>query len=225
MKYIYGIIDSNTENSFGPCLPTDLSSEALAKEEASAQVGRITTCEEVYTISYQDISAVVSDSQFVDYTTFPKNQVARYLLRHQQVIEKIIDTYTIIPMRMGTYALNKEEVEEILSKGYKTFKDIFKKVVNKIEVDVVATWSDFSSVLREVSEEGEIKEFKQTILNKKEGITVDDQIKIGVMVNNHLNEKREKYAFEIQTSLVEAGEGIKVHELMNDKMVVNTAFL
>ena len=215
MKYIYGIIDSNTEKSFSPCLPT----------EASAQVSGITTHEEVYAISYQDISAVVSDSQFVDFTTFPKNQVARYLLRHQQVIEKIMDTHTIIPMRLGTFANNNEEIKEILTKGYSTIKNIFEGIKESREIDVAATWSDFSSVLREVSEEGEIKEFKQTILNKKEGVTVDDQIKIGVMVKNQLNEKREKYALEIQTSLNKVSESIKVHEPMDDKMVINTAFL
>ncbi|MDP2755273.1 MAG: GvpL/GvpF family gas vesicle protein, partial [Nitrospirota bacterium] len=90
-KYIYGIIEDSEEKVFNS---------------------------EVHTIPYQDISAVVSDSSFVDYTTLPKDQVAKFLLTHQQVIEKVMDSYTIIPMKLGTYAFNIREIEEILSKGY-----------------------------------------------------------------------------------------------------------
>jgi len=213
MKYIYGIIDSKTDS---PCLPT----------EASAQAGGITTREKVYAISYQDISAVVSDSQFVDYTTLRKDEIARYLLRHQQVIEKIMDTHTIIPMRLGTFADNNEEIKEILTKGYSTIKNIFEGIKESREIDVVATWSDLNVVLKEIAEEGEeIKEFKQSLLNEKKGVTIDDQMKVGMMVKNHLNQKREKHALEIQASLNKVSESIKVHELMDDRMVINTAFL
>jgi len=222
--YIYGIINSNREEGFGPCGITAYE-EVYSVRDITEAAKDSKISNGVYTIPYQDISVVVSDSQFVDYTTFPKNQVARYLLRHQQVIEKIMDSHTIIPMKLGTYALSKEEVEEILSKGHNEFKDILKKAENKIEVDVVATWSDLNVVLKEIVEEEEIKEFKQALLNKKEGITVDDQMKIGIMVKNYLNQKREKYALEIQTSLSKVSEDMRVHELMDDKMVINTAFL
>ena len=86
-KYIFGIIETDKEEFLGCC--------GFAADK------------KVHTIPYQDISAVVSDSSFLDYTTLPKDQVARYLLTHQQVIEKLMDSYTIIHMRLGTYAFNK----------------------------------------------------------------------------------------------------------------------
>ena len=58
-KYIYGII--------------------AAPEERLFNSYRRNICEGVYTIPYQDISAIISDSQFVDYTNLPKHQIARYL--------------------------------------------------------------------------------------------------------------------------------------------------
>src|SRR3990172_9999723 len=112
-KYIYGIIEASEEKVFN--------TYGFAAHE------------EVYTIPYRDISAVVSDSLFVDYSTLPKDQAARYLLAHQQIIEKVMDSYTIVPMKLGTYALNIREVEEILSKGHTSFKEIFKKIDNVIE--------------------------------------------------------------------------------------------
>ena len=205
VKYIFGIIESAKEEFFGPC--------------------GVTAYEEVYTIPYQDISAVVSDSLFVNYTTLPKNQVARYLLTHQQVIEKIMDSHTIIPTRLGTYAFNIREIEEILSKGYAMFKDIFRKINNKIEIDVVATWSDLNSIIKEIGERKEIKEHKEKLMSVPEGVSVKDQVKIGSLIKNILDKEREKIASEIKAILAKMSIDLRPHDLMDDRMIFNVAFL
>jgi len=199
-KYIYGII------------------EAVHPDTKSFGVG-------VYTIPYQDISAVLSDSQFVNYTTLPKNQVAKYLLVHQQVIEKIMDSYTIIPMKLGTYAFNNREVEEILSKGYAIFKDVFMKINNKIEIDVVATWNDLNSIIKEIGEGEEIKELKEKLMFKPEGVSSKDLIKMGSLIKNILDKEREKLASEIKDVLGKVSIDSREHGLMDDRMILNIAFL
>ena len=157
----------------------------------------------VYTIPYKDISAVVSDSEVTDYTNLLKDALARLLLRHQQVIEKIMENFTIIPMRLGTYCADEDEVRHILVKGYCRIKDIFKEINGKIEIDVVAIWNIFDDVLKEIAEEEEIKEFKQSLLNKKEGVTLNEQMKIGVLIKGYLDKKRKKYSNKIESSLKE----------------------
>lgn len=204
-KYIYGIIEASEEKLFDLC--------------------GFAAYEEVYTIPYQDISAVVSDSPFLDYTSFPKDQVARYLLKHQQAIEKVMDSYTIIPMRLGTYAFNIREVEEILSKGYMKFKDIFRKIDNKIEIDLVATWNDLNSTIKDIGELQEIKELKERIMTRPGGVSVGDQIKIGSRIKTILNTKREKISSEINGALGKVCVNIKAHDLMDDRMIFNAAFL
>ena len=72
-----------------------------------------------------------------------------------------MDSYTIIPMKLGTYAFNIKEVEEILNRGYQTLKDMLMKINNKIEMDVVATWNDLNSVIKEIGKGQEIKELKE----------------------------------------------------------------
>ena len=203
--YIYGIIEASEEKLFDLC--------------------GFAAYEEVYTIPYQDISAVVSDSEFVDYTSFPKDQVARYLLKHQQVIEKVIDSYTLIPMRLGTYAFNIEEVKEILCKGYMKFKDIFRKIDNKIEIDVVATWNDLNSVIKEIGEEQDVKKLKEESMSKPEGVSAKDQIRIGNLIKNILDNKRERCALEIETGLKDVSIDFRKHDLMDDRMIFNIAFL
>lgn len=203
-KYIFGIIETDKEEFLGCC--------GFAADK------------KVYTIPYQDISAVASDSSFVDYTTFPKDQVARYLLTHQQVIEKIMDSYAIIPMRLGTYAFNKGEVKEILCKGRRKFKDILKKIGNKIEIDVVAAWNDLNSTIKEVGEVQEIKELKEKLMSRPGGVSVEDQIKIGSLLKSVLNKKRKKISSEIRVALERVSIDLRMHDLMDDRMILNAAF-
>jgi len=216
-KYIYGIIPRAFSGEVNP--------RSLESEKASAQASGVTTCEQVYTISYQDISAVVSNSEIIDYTHMLKDALARGLLRHQQVIEEITLEHTVIPMRLGTFACDEDEIKAILAKGYRIIKDIFAKVSGKIEIDVACTWSDFTSTLKQIGEEKEIKEFKESLLSNLKGVTVDDQMKIGVMAKKALDQKRENYAFQIQAVLKTASCNFRDHELMDDKMVANFAFL
>jgi hypothetical protein len=212
-KYIYGIIPRR--------------SLSRAKSRDSGQVnsnGEGLFGGWVYTIPYRDISAVVSDSEIVDYTHVLKDALARQLVTHQKVIEEIMPEHIIIPMRLGTFASDEKEVRDILNKGYRVIKEVLGKIKDKIEIDVVATWSNFASALKEVGEEKEIKEFKERLLANPKGITVDDKLKVGVMVKKALDERRQKYAFQIQNALKTVSQAFKVHEVMDDKMVINTAF-
>lgn len=231
-KYIYGVINSNIEEFFSLDGITALGSrkagafaESYPLKSPTGVVNSSKICRGAYTISFRDISAVVSDSEIIDYSHAPKDTLARLLVCHQQVIEKLMTNHTIIPMRLGTFANDDEEVRQILNKGYRTIKDIFERIKNCIEIDVVATFSDFNSFLQEVSESDEIKQLKQSLLSKKGGVTVDDQMKIGVLIKKQSDKKKSEFANEIQTTLNEVTDNFKAHDLMDDKMVLNTAFL
>ena len=223
-KYIYGVINSGTEEffdtdeivSFKDIYPFGNTTGIADNSEISNQA---------YTISFQDIAAIVKDSEIVGYSHMPKDTLGRLLVSHQQLIEKVMIKHSIIPMRLGTFASSDEEVRQILAKGYRTIKDIFERAKNSIEIDVVATLNDFKSFLQEVSGEEEIKQFKQSLLSEKGGVTIDDQMKVGVLVKRHLDKKKEILANQIQTALCEIAQNLKAHDLMDDKMVLNTAFL
>ena len=205
-KYIYGIINSNTRESVGSY--------------------GISACKEAHFIPYQDIAAVVTDAEMLDYTRMFKDALARALVEHQKIIERIMDIgYSIIPMRLGTFAIDETEVKDILNKGYSLIKEIIPKISDKIEIDVVATWNDFTGTIKEAGLIKEIKEFKEQLLRQPKGITVDDQMKIGLMLKKALDEKSKNYTLKIQNILKTVSIDVKTHELMDDKMVANFAFL
>jgi len=204
--YIYGFLNSDEELFIGP--------------------HGVTACEEIYTVSYRDISAVVSCSEIVDYARMRKDVLAMFLVRHQKAIEKIMGLgHTIIPMRLGTFAKDVEDVKHILECGHSIIKDIFGKISNMIEIDITATWGDFNSTLKEIGECKEIKELKAGLLANPGAVTVDDQMKLGFVVKKALDRIKEEYSGRIQDSLKSVSHDFRVHELMDDKMVANIAFL
>jgi hypothetical protein len=223
-KYFYGVINSNIEKTFD--LGSVVSFEDVYPHRSPLQVmddGEDSA--HAYTVCFRDIAAVVRDAEIVDYSHIPRENLARLLVGHQQLIEKVMTGHTIIPMKLGTFAESDREVEQILDSGYRTIKDIFERVQDAIEIDVVTTLEDFNAFLQEISEEQEIRTLKQTLMSKKNSVTVDDQLRLGVLIKKYSDRIKADYAEQIQTALSEVSEGFRAHDLMDDKMVLNTAFL
>ena len=205
-KYLYGIIASASAELPGAGAAPDLAG--------------------IYTIPHQDVAAVAGDCEMVDYKHMRKDALALLLVRHQKVIEKIMELgNTVIPMRFGTVACSDAEVRDILVKGYRLIKEIVPKVQDKIEIDVAVTWKDFGSILKEIGREKEITELKKALLSAPKGVTVDDQMKVGLMVRKILDGKNEYHSSLIQNALKSMSRDFRPHELMDDQMVMNSAFL
>lgn len=208
-KYIYGVINSNEGLRFSTLVDS-------GGENGSARA---------HTIAYRDISAVVGDAEIVDCAYRDKEILVRQLLKHQKMIEAIMPLHPVIPMQLGLFARDQSEVLEILAGGYTLIKEVFAAGAGKTEIDVAAVWSDFSAALKEAGGEKEIVELKKELLAKAEGITPEDRVKLGYMVKQALDKKREQYAGEILRGLKDVSLAAKAHELMGDTMVINTAFL
>lgn len=208
-KYIYGVIDSNEFLRFS----------------VSAESGGVSGAARAYTVAYRDIAAVVGDAEVVEFSSLGKEALVRQLLKHQRIIEGMMPRHPVIPMQLGLFARDEAGVREILAGGYALIREIFADTAGKTEIDVAAVWRDFPAALKEAGEDKEIIELKQELLAKAEGVTPQDRIRLGAMVKQALDSKRENYAGEILRSLKGVSLASKAHELMGDTMVFNTAFL
>ena len=204
--YIYGIINSGM-NKF-------IANYSTEEED------------KIYGLSYQDISAILDNSRIFDYSNLPKDILMRKLLKHQTIIEEIMNLgYTIIPMKLGTLVSDENEVRDILVKGFTLTKEIFKKIEDKIEIDLVVSLNDLNSILKEIGENDVIKKLKEEILVNPKEITIEDKIKIGAAVKNGLDKIKEIVFFEILACLKKYSSDIKTHPLMDDTMIANFAIL
>jgi len=224
-RYIYGIIKANERPKGVP------RSEASPKGDEvegrkSFGLGGVNASGEVYTIAHQDISCVVSNSTIQDYSSMLKETLGHYLVKHQTIIERIMREYTIIPMKFGTNLTGEDEIIEVLKRGYPQFKELLVNMDGKIELDVACTWGDLNNVIKEIGEEvKEIREFKAEIAKRPSSETLQDRIKVGMMVKDALDKRREKEQTRIVGSLEEITVDFQKHQVMDDKMILNCAFL
>jgi DnaJ-domain-containing protein 1 len=207
-KYIYGLIQNRVTND----------GERIDLKELLGE-------KEIYLISYRDISAVVCDSERFKLTHLSKEEVARYLLKHQQVIEKIMQQYSIIPMKLGTFAENREEVEKLIYLGQGLLQEIFPQIDRKHEIELAITWSDLKVILQEIGKEKEINEFKTELLGDRKKFSFQDKIKIGKMVQSLLDKKRDAVLGKIKDFMGQSFSHFKENMVMDDNMVGNMSFL
>ena len=88
-KYIYCIIELNHYQSFGP-------------------LGIGERGDELYTVWFKDIAAVVSNSPIKRYSISRENTLA-----HEKAIEEVMKKHTVLPVRFATIAEDEEKVKKI----------------------------------------------------------------------------------------------------------------
>jgi hypothetical protein len=181
----------------------------------------------VYAIPFENVSAIVSDrvDTYIDYSD--RESLGYLLVHHQKTIEALQSKgfIILIPMRLGTIVSSKEEVFKIFSNGYDLITEILKKIQFLTEIDLAVTWADFSGTLKDIANHPDIIAMKDNIMKNIDKLSQDDQMKVGMLVQAKLKEKNKKVELNILDSLSSISLDIKTHEVMNDQMITNSAFL
>jgi hypothetical protein len=180
---------------------------------------------EVYSVTYKELSAIVSNTPFIDYKTMTKDLLLRSLLDHQKVIERVMDSHATVPFKFGSLARTEKEVKKILAQGYSLFKSLFPWVGERAEFELVATW-DREKVFKAIYEgESEIRSLQEMIERKSERDALLEKIKLGKLVCQYLKERRSRFKETILSQLKGCPESQCDHDVMDDLMILNMAFL
>lgn len=203
--YIYGIIP----NDYAPDLFVELD-----------EIG-------VYSIPFRNVSAIVTDRNAVKLDQMDKESLSRLLVNHQKSIERIMNIgfSEIIPVRIGTFADSRDEVREILEKGYGLINNVIEKIRNLIEVDIVSTWANFPDVLKDIAGDPVILELRKDLQKKGKNVTQSDHLKLGVQVKEILSGKNRDRAERVKNVLESFSRDAKHHDVINDEMLTSGAFL
>lgn len=181
----------------------------------------------VYAITYQNISAIVSDRESVQLDYLDRESLGYLLVHHQKTIEELMGKgFTmIIPVKLGTISGSKEEVIKILTYGYDLIIETLKKIEYLTEIDIAITWADFGETIKEIANHPEIIALKQEILESNDPLSQIDQVKVGMLLQEKLAEKNKQVELKILDALSSICADIKMHDVMNDQMITNSAFL
>jgi len=197
-RYLYCIIQSKKEQKFGP-------------------IG--IKGEEVYTVHYKDIAAVVSNSKEKNYEVLEEG------ITHQKVVEAVMDDFCTIPMGFGQVPKSEEDVKGFLIENYAELKNQFRKLENKIELGLKVLWKMDAIMRAIVSSNDRIRILNKQISSKPKDSTYKLRIELGKMVAEELERRGKRVASEIYRRLDGISAESKMNKPIGDEMILNAAFL
>lgn len=199
-KYIYCIIRTTEPKTFGP-------------------LGIGARGDELYTVCFDDLAAVISNSPIIDYSVSRENTIA-----HEKAIEEVMKEYTVLPVRFDTISEDEEKVKEILKAEYDKFKDLLDQMEGKIELGLKAMFKEniYNDILEKYQDIRILKESIGTLLPEQ---TIYDRVEIGKMVEEALEKEKQIYNQLILNILSPLAEELKVNNNYGERMILNAAFL
>ena len=218
-KYIYCIIGADENGEYG-------------------SIGIGERGDVIETFCHDGLATITSNSQVKKYPINRKNTIC-----HQKVMEEVMKYHTVLPVRFSTIAEDKEPKdgspmtpalerirERVLTERRQEFIDLLKDMDTKMELGVKALWTDMKSVFNEIIEENpSIKNLKGKIerinVTNPRQMTHRERVKLGEIVSDALNAKREKLKNIIMGVLKKACYDTRTNKNFGDNMIVNGAFL
>ncbi|MBC8234047.1 GvpL/GvpF family gas vesicle protein [bacterium] len=177
--------------------------------------------EEVTTVSFNDIAAVVSRTQIDQFDEDGEEALTQYVTRHQQVIKFVMQTHPVIPMKFGTVAEDQNELLEMLDRVYIQFKAAFNKLRDKIEL-AVQVFLDEQVALQEIVA---INKEIQRLMAQLPHDDLQANITIGKVVHDVVSQKREAVIIDIRDYLLPHAADFASNKLLTENMIMNGAFL
>src|SRR5881397_2773086 len=200
-RYVYGILQSRDRIDFG-------------------KVGIGGAGAMVYTVNYQDIASVVSNTAVYIFDPTRENALA-----HEHVIETVMKNYTIIPMSFGTVFRTDGDIREVLKSIYSSLKDVLNQMAGKLEFGLKVNW-DRDQIIEELKQQDEeIRQFHREIIRKQLQSTYFARMQLGRMIDKALGERSTQYVREIYEALRNVCVASRDNQPIGDKMIMNAAFL
>lgn len=199
-KYVYCIVRSDRSRDFGA-------------------IG-IGGGQRVFTVAYQDLAAVVSDTPIVIYDPTRDN-----VLAHEFVNETVMREHTVIPMSFGTVFRSEEDVTELLRSTYQAFSDVLDKMQDKIEFGLKVLWDRDKVVANLERENDEIRRLKDEISRHTTSSTYFARMQLGRLIESALEEIGTRYVADIHDALKPVAVASRSNKPIGDRMILNAAFL
>jgi hypothetical protein len=200
-KYIYCVIDSNQPQAFGP-------------------LGIEGRGDELHTVCFNDISAVVSNAPIKKYRVSRENSLA-----HEKAIEKVMSEHTVLPVRFATVAEDNEKVQRILEVEYDRFRELLVQMKDKTELGVKAIFKE-EVIYKHILEKYEyIRVLKEKIADLPPERTHHQRMKIGEMVEAALQQEKQIIEEDILNTLSPLAVEVKTNNPYGELMIINAAFL
>ncbi len=198
-RYIYAVIAGRDERTYGP----------LGIDGG-----------DVYSLSDGHVQAVVSDVR--NSRIRPER---RNLAAHQEVISRLMEETTPLPMSFGIIAEGPKAVRKILSLNRRAFLGQLARVVGRAEMGLRVTWDVPNIIEYFVLTHPELRAARDRFLASRRDPSQGDKIDLGRTFERILDEDRDDYAEKVEEVLSECCAEIKRNKPRNEREALNLACL
>jgi len=149
------------------------------------------------------------------------------LLAHMQVLEEAMGwASAVLPMRFGVILPDADAVRaELLAPHREQLEELLEEMEGKVEVNLKGIHEE-ETVLREVlAENPEAAGLREAIQGKPEAATYYERIRLGELVSQGLEGKREETGPAIVERLSPFAVGIQLGDVVHERMALNASFL
>ncbi|MFT4669270.1 MAG: hypothetical protein ACI9HJ_000842 [Ulvibacter sp.] len=185
-------------------------------------IGIGTRTDRVYTITYKDISMVVSKSAMMRYEARRVN-----LTTHTLVLEEVMKKFSVLPIRFSTISGSYDEskILEILEKEYDEFSDLLEKMKGTKELGLKVLAQEAPIYKHILDKHGDIRALKEKLAKLDPEKAHYQLIKIGEMVEKALVKENSNFSDDIVSVLTPLSKEVKINDNYGERMLLNAAFL
>jgi len=155
---------------------------------------------EVYSLPYQEISAIVHNCPSRPYESEDKDMVKDWLMTHQKVVDCAWQRFgAVLPLAFDTIIIGeqgidpKENMKKWLQKDYERLKEKLDKVKGKQEYGIQILWDPKVMVEKIARDTSEIKNLKEELKSKPPGTAYMYEEKIKNLLRREMEKRADEY--------------------------------
>jgi hypothetical protein len=174
-KYLYAIMTGSEERNYGP----------LGIEGGA-----------VYTVPTGGVAAIVSDL-----SNGKIRPERRNLAAHRDVINRLMQDSTVLPMSFGVIGDSRQAIQKILSRNRESLVSQLRRLADKTEMGLHVTWDVPNIFEYFVVTHVELRAARDRIVSIRGKPNQEDKIELGHLFERVLNEDRELLMAKVEECL------------------------
>jgi len=172
-------------------------------------------------VPFENLAAIVSESPVRRYDVTRENT-----LKHEWVIEQVMEFYTVLPVRFGTVAASEDDVRlKLLRRQFGSLHGMLKRMDNKVELSVKVSYNRERIFAKLLEDDPELRLLRDTLSKRSEAESRYERIQLGQMVEQALAAHRAQDAKQVIEVLRPLAVEVRESLTQGDMMVSNAAFL
>ena len=170
------------------------------------------------------LAVVVSATDLRDLRGLSKEDTVRLLLAHQQVVEAVMQTSPVLPVKFGTVFPDESAARRLLAQGRDLLGEALEKYSALVQMEVVVLW-DLEQVFAQIAQEEAIARVRAEMASKGSEESFTERVRVGQMVASSLATRRGDLRRRVTAALDELAVDLVQNPPMDDGTVANIGLL